>query len=161
MIRALVLTSVLVTPFLVGCGGASGRPELHKVTGTVTFKAIPVEGANVTFSCATSPRSATGATDANGKFSLTTFDTNDGAVVGEHSVTITKVASGTESGAMSEANAKEMMAKNMGTVNAEKSSETNNLKMELPTKYADAKTSGEKRTVSATDANDFKFDLTE
>ena len=161
MIRALVLTLVLTTPFLVGCGGgASGRPDLHKVTGTVTFKGSPVEGANVTFSSATSPRSATGATDASGKFSLTTFDTNDGAVVGEHAVTITKVASGNESGAMSEANAKEMMAKNMGTMGAGKSAETMP-EMELPAKYADAKTSGEKRTVSASETNDFKFDLTE
>jgi len=161
MIRALVLTLVLVTPCLVGCGEASSRPDLHKVTGTVTFKGTPVEGATVTFSCAASPRSARGDTDANGKFSLTTFDTNDGAIVGEHAVTITKMASGTESGAMSQENAKEMMAKNMGTMNAEKSSETNKPKMELPARYADAKTSGEKRTVSAADTNDFKFDLTE
>ena len=160
MIRALVLTLVLMTPFLVGCDGASGRPDLHKVTGSVTFKGSPVEGANVTFSSATSPRSATGATDASGKFSLTTFDTNDGAVVGEHAVTITKVASGAESGAMSEANAKEMMAKNMGTMNAGKSADSKP-DFVLPAKYADAKTSKEKRTVSATDTNDFKFDLTE
>lgn len=162
MIRSLVLSLVFLTPCLVGCGGASGRPDLYKVTGTVTFKGAPVEGANVTFSptSAEASRSAAGATDASGKFSLTTFDTNDGAIAGEHLVTIVKVASGGDSGVITEANAKEMMARNMGTMSSGKTSEVKP-ELVLPAKYADAKTSGEKRTVSASDANDFKFELTE
>lgn len=160
MIRSLVLSLVLFTPCLLGCGGASGRPDLHKVTGTVTFKGTPVEGADVVFASETSPRSAAGKTDASGKFSLTTFDTNDGAVAGEHVVTIIKVAAGGSGAVLSEANAKEMMAKNMGTMNAGQAS-VEKPELVLPSKYADAKTSGEKRTVSATETNDFKFDLTE
>ena len=61
---------------------------------------------------------------------------------------------------ISEANAKEMMAKNMGTMTAGKTAEFKP-ELVLPAKYADAKTSKEKRTVSATDVNDFTFDLTE
>ncbi len=160
MIRSLLILLVLVTPCLVGCGGASDRPELYKVTGTVTFKGAPVEQANITFSSKGSSRSALGVTDSSGKFSLTSFDTNDGATVGEHVVTIVKVASGGPGEAMSEANAKEMMAKNMGTMNAGQAS-AEKPEFSLPAKYADAKTSGEKRTVSATETNDFKFDLTE
>ena len=160
MNRSLILALVLGTPYLVGCDGASGRPDLYKVTGTVTFKGEPVEGANITFASATSPRSASGVTDASGKFALATFDTNDGAVAGEHTVTIVKVAAEGQSGEITEANAKEMMAKNVGAMSSGKTAE---LKPELvlPGKYADAKTSGEKRTVSAADTNDFKFDLTE
>ena len=160
MIRTLLLSLALVMPCFVGCGGASDRPELFKVTGSVTFKGAPVEGATVTFSCPTASRSASGVTDASGKFSLTSFDTNDGAIAGEHAVTIIKLASGNQSEVISEANAKEMMAKNMGTMTAGKTSESKP-ELVLPAKYADAKTSNEKRTVSATDVNDFKFDLTE
>lgn len=160
MIRVLVLSSVLVMPCVVGCGAASDRQELFKVTGTVTFKGAPVEGATVTFSSPTASRSAKGDTDANGKFSLTTFDTNDGAIAGEHAITIVKVASAGSSGATTEANAIEMMKKNMGTINPEKTAESRPQTV-LPARYADAKTSKEKRTVSATDVNDFKFDLTE
>lgn len=160
MIRALVLSLVLAMPFLVGCGGGADRPDLYKVTGTVTLKGAPVEGATVTFASTSATRSASGETDASGKFSLQTFDTNDGAIAGEHVVTIVKVASAGQGEAMTEANAKEMMAKNMGMVKDGKAAEIKP-ELVLPAKYADAKTSGEKRTVSATDTNDFKFDLTE
>ena len=159
MNRSLILALVLGTPYLVGCDGASGRPDLHKVTGTVTFKGEPVEGANITFASATS-RSASGVTDASGKFALGTFDTNDGAVAGEHTVTIVKVAAEGQSGEITQANAMEMMAKNVGAMSSGKTAEQKP-EMVLPAKYADAKTSGEKRTVSAADSNDFKFDLTE
>ena len=161
MIRTLVLSLVLVTPCLVGCGGSSGRPDLFKVTGTVTFKGAPVEGATVSFA-SDKARSATGVTDANGKFSLMTFDTNDGAIAGEHSVTIIKAASEGSAAVITQENAMEMMAKNMGTVNAgQKQAAEAKPNYALPAKYADAKTSGEKRTVSSVDSNDFKLDLTE
>ncbi|MDA1229955.1 MAG: hypothetical protein O2856_04205 [Planctomycetota bacterium] len=91
---------------------------------------------------------------------MQTFDTNDGAIAGEHVVTIVKVASGGQGGAITEANAKEMMAKNMGMAKDGKAAEVKP-DLVLPAKYADAKTSGEKRTVSTTESNDFKFDLTE
>jgi hypothetical protein len=159
MIRTLFLLTVLLTPCLVGCGeGASARPTLYPVTGTVTLNGVPVEGANVTFACEKAPRSATGVTDATGKFSLTSYDTNDGAIAGDHVVTISKVAAQAQGATISEANAKEMMAKNIGAMSSGKTSEMKP-EMVLPEKYADAKTSGEKRTVSATEANDFKFDL--
>ena len=48
----------------------------------------------------------------------------------------------------------------MGTMNAGQAS-AEKAEFSLPAKYADAQTSGEKRTVSATETNDFKFDLTE
>jgi hypothetical protein len=160
MIRARVATFALMMACLAGCGGGSGRPELVPVQGTVNFKGAPLAGATVTFYCEKSPRSAMGITDANGKFSLTTYDTNDGAVPGEHSVSITKVKASDSSGPITQENAKEKMAKDMqmmikgnpGDVKAE---------LDLPARYADAKTSGEKRTVVKGDVNDFKFELTD
>lgn len=161
MTRVLVGSMVLVTACLIGCGGDSSKPDLFAVDGVVNFKGAPVEGATVTFSSAAAPRSATGMTDSSGNFRLTSYDTNDGAIVGEHMITISKSASaGAASGVMTQENAKEMMSKNIGMMSGGKMSE---MKPEsvLPVKYADAKTSGEKRTVSATEGNSFKFELTE
>ena len=76
---------------LIGCGGETvKRPPLGKVHGIVTYKGKPISGAVVSFIKDKAPRVATGTTDANGNYKLTTFDTNDGAFVGTHKVTVTK-----------------------------------------------------------------------
>jgi hypothetical protein len=77
---------MLLTAFAVtGCGN---RPS--KVTGTVTLDGTPVEGAHVTFSPVDGKgRSASGGTSSGGKFELTTFKENDGALPGEYKVTVT------------------------------------------------------------------------
>ncbi len=72
---------------LTGCGG-SGNPPTAKVSGVVTYKSAPVGEAIVTF-MPTTGRPATGQTDASGKYTLSTFGTNDGAVIGDHKVSIT------------------------------------------------------------------------
>jgi hypothetical protein len=59
------------------------------VKGTVTFQGSPLAEADVAFT-PKGGRPATGRTDAAGRFSLTTFKTNDGAMVGEHIVTVCK-----------------------------------------------------------------------
>ncbi len=160
MIRTLIVVFALSTSVLTGCGGAD-RPELVPVSGTVNYKGSPVEGATVTFATEKAARSSSGVTDASGKFRLTTFDTNDGAPIGEHVVTISKVeaqaANGMQSSSATPEQMQEMMAKQTGQMKGKM--EDVAPKMILPTKYADAKTSGEKRTVAAGDANDFKFEL--
>ena len=163
MIRELVATLVLVSPCLVGCGGSgSDRPELVPVKGTVTFKDSPVEGATVTFFNANSPRSASGITDAAGKFQLTTFDTNDGAVPGEHTVTISKVEASADAPMSGGMSPEQIQAKMKEQVDRMKGNLTESAaKTTLPAKYADPKTSGETRTVVKGDANDFKFQLTD
>jgi hypothetical protein len=72
-----------------GCG--DGRLKRARVTGVVIYHSKPVEGAGVTFY----PHDgaiASGVTDANGRFTLTTFARkgNDGALLGEHVVTVSK-----------------------------------------------------------------------
>jgi hypothetical protein len=59
------------------------------VKGTVTFQGSPLAEADVAFT-PTGGRPATGRTDAAGRFTLTTFRTNDGAMTGEHIVTVCK-----------------------------------------------------------------------
>lgn len=82
LVFALALT-------LAGCGG-SDRPPMEKVSGTVTLDDQPIEGASVMFMPVDGGKPAYGVTDAAGRFRLTTYDDGDGALVGDHRVTITK-----------------------------------------------------------------------
>jgi len=162
MIRKLVAVLVLGTSVLAGCGGGADRPAMVPVSGTVNYNGSPVEGATVTFASETSPRSSTGETDSSGKFRLTTFDTNDGAPAGEYIVTITKFeaeATMDTSAGGSPEKMKEMMDKQRSMMSGAAAVPVP--KAKLPTKYADGKTSGEKRKVVAGDANDFNFTLTD
>jgi hypothetical protein len=78
LLPALVLLAV-------GCGGP-GKPV--KVEGIVTLDGKPLPGATVTFAPVGGGRSASGRTDADGSFRLTTFRTDDGALPGEYKVMV-------------------------------------------------------------------------
>src|SRR5215475_82944 len=87
--------SAVVSLFLMilGCGGGAGRPPLAKVSGKVTYAGKPVTTGSVMFtpvagSASDSARIATGQIESDGSYSLTTFDTGDGAVLGQHLVTV-------------------------------------------------------------------------
>ena len=73
---------------LAGCS-ASNLPQIVPVTGTVTWQGAPVAGAQVMFMPRGS-RPANGTTNEQGQFKLATMGQADGAVVGAHTVTITK-----------------------------------------------------------------------
>jgi hypothetical protein len=92
----LELLLVVGCSLLVGCGG-SDRPAVAPVSGQVTYQDKPVAGAFVSFLCKGAPRLATGTTDAAGNYQLTTFEPNDGAVIGNHVVTVKKLPSGIDS----------------------------------------------------------------
>jgi len=80
---------VLSCFLLIGCKG-SGRPTIAPVRGTVTYHGRPVADATVVFLCQGAPRLAVGKTDAQGNYQLTTYESNDGAVLGNHVVTVKK-----------------------------------------------------------------------
>lgn len=84
---ALALVSLLA--LLVGCDNPN-HPTTYPVTGTVTYKGAPVEGAEVIFQADGAPL-ARGNTDAAGKFALRTFEPGDGAVSGNHRVSVVKM----------------------------------------------------------------------
>lgn len=67
----------------VGCG----QSETVPVTGTVTLNGQPATDAEVIFTPSTG-RVASGATDSAGRFTLSTNKPGDGAVPGEHNVTV-------------------------------------------------------------------------
>ena len=82
---ALVLCFIAA---LTGCG-RGGQPRTYPAEGTVTYRGTPVADAHVRFIPKEGPP-AEGVTDASGGFALQTFRPGDGAVAGEHTVTVSK-----------------------------------------------------------------------
>jgi hypothetical protein len=82
--------SVLLGVFavLTGCGGAGDAPTTVPVKGVVTYQGKPVAKLSVAFIPETGLL-ASGTTDAQGKFVLTTNKSGDGAMVGTYKVAIT------------------------------------------------------------------------
>jgi hypothetical protein len=148
LVMVCALSCVLAV--FIGCGGESG-PDVYPVTGTVSYNGQPVEGAVVGFVGEAATKMATGTTDAQGRFELTTYKPGDGAVAGKHKVTVTKITGGGGGGS--------------GTVSMEEAYESTEgpaeAKNELPSKYEGADTSPLEFTVSAGDTNDFKIELTD
>ena len=84
-------------PSLTGCGGG---PSLGQVSGTITMDGEPMADIQVTFepkqveggTAIVGPFS-TGLTDSSGKYTLKTRNGDDGAVVGEHTVSVSYAGS--------------------------------------------------------------------
>ncbi len=95
MVREIISLSALASLVVlsVGCGGNSG-PTPVPVTGQILFQGKPVDDAHVTFHGRTDAggRSASGKTDDQGKFTLTTYKSGDGAIPGEYTITVSKTA---------------------------------------------------------------------
>ena len=81
-------------PCIAGCGGPTVRCE-----GQVLLDGEPLPGATVMFIPEDGSRVATGRTDTEGYFRLTTFEPGDGALPGEHRVTVTAFVPWTPCGA--------------------------------------------------------------
>jgi hypothetical protein len=73
----------LLAACVLGCTQSDTVP----VTGVVTFNGQPADQAEVMFNPKTG-RIATGVTDGNGRFTLSTAKPNDGALPGEYIVTL-------------------------------------------------------------------------
>ncbi len=92
MYRGCSLALLLATFTLTGCGGDAdpGRQPVFPVTGTVTMHGAPLGGATVAFAPQAGQPTAVGKTDAEGKFTLTTYAYGDGAAAGSFRVVISK-----------------------------------------------------------------------
>ena len=80
--------SALVTALLVvGCGRSDG-PQTAPVKGTLTMAGKPLANVSVTFLPTQRGPIATGNTNENGEFILTTVRPGDGAPIGSHKVAL-------------------------------------------------------------------------
>jgi hypothetical protein len=79
------LTAAVV---VLGCGDSSGLPPRHRVSGTVTYKDKPLERGTISFAPADEKGRAAGGTIVDGRYSLTTQDSDDGALPGKYRVAI-------------------------------------------------------------------------
>jgi hypothetical protein len=84
-------TGVIVMIVGFTCAAACGRsrPVTIPTSGEITCDNQPLADAEVVFTPA-GGRPASGRTDERGRFSLTTFSIGDGAMPGEHIVTVSK-----------------------------------------------------------------------
>jgi hypothetical protein len=135
------------------------------VTGRVTYRGQPVTDALITFvSRGADPVPAYDLTDMEGRFSLTTYEEGDGAVLGEHGVAISKTTAGDPDGA-------EPLPPGSGNMDEEDFDSyipTNDdvsiapvVRHLLPNKYTDPETSGLVATIEADGENNFTFDLSD
>ncbi len=83
--RIILLTACAA--LVAGCGDE--RPDTLPAGGMVTYNGQPVAEARVMF-MVEGGRPASGMTNSEGRFELMTFEPGDGALPGEHKVTVTK-----------------------------------------------------------------------
>ncbi len=153
-----VLSCVLSFCF-IGCGGGDGFPPPVPVSGKVTFAGKPVEGAAVTFLSKSGGRSASGNTDKDGKFKLTSIKTDDGASAGEYGVTISKQEA--KEGGSATVDISKGYGENYGKMQGAAGSGSMDkvVNQVLPAKYADPLLSGLVSTVAKSGKNEFNFDI--
>lgn len=131
ILRSTTATSALLLGFalslLSGCG--DGRPSRVPVSGRVMIDGKPLAKAGVRF-YPTGGRSSAGKTDADGRFVLTCYEPNDGALVGSHQVIVAAI--------------EEISG--------------NTVKWNAPKKYAEPTTSGLRAKIDGP-TDDLKFEL--
>ena len=147
--RRALLTAGLA--MILGCSGRSG-PETAPVTGKITLGGKPMAGAHVTFTAEGAPRAALGTTDAQGVYQLTTFQPNDGAVLGKHTVTVTMPVKGAPTMSAEKPDAA------YGAAMLQAAKGTAQRGTEIPAKYANPTTSGLTADVKR-GKNECPFDL--
>ena len=124
---------------LVLSAGCNNESKLVKVEGTVTQNNAPVKGATVTFMYENNDMSS-GFTDDTGKFTMTTFS-RPGAPIGAAKVSVTRATSTmADMGPGEQLDWKSMQKMYEGKKQDLKTS--NEVKNELPAKYANPETSG-------------------
>jgi hypothetical protein len=94
LIRAAILMTAL---FCTSCSNGEsdqwkeGRKSTTPVSGTVTLDGKTIDGAIVLFRSESAGLTANGRTDAQGRFTLSTYENGDGAVPGTYTVSVSKI----------------------------------------------------------------------
>ena len=82
-----ILAPALVLVLLTCCGCGDGRPSRVPVSGQVLIDGQPLKCGYIRFVPA-DHRPSQGNIDANGRFTLSCFEENDGVVIGRHNVAV-------------------------------------------------------------------------
>ena len=130
-----------------GCSPSDPNRKTVPVKGVVLYKGKPLEKAYVTFFQPEANRSAIGETDAEGRFTLTTFVEGDGALPGSHKVTVRKL---------------EIIDRSIPGYDYVEKGETAPIpeeKWSSPKRYGKPETSGLTAEVTDKGPNEFEFDL--
>lgn len=157
---------MVVCAFSLGCGGET-QPAVSPVRGHVMLNGVPVEGVDVTFELEDFSKLSIGRTNDKGEYKLSTFKSDDGAIVGDNFVTIREVPKDIagpltpsiedmQSGKSGSASGNVLQNDPKKVKDAEK---LDSAKSKIPSKYANPKSSGLKRTVVAGAKNEFDFEL--
>mgnify|MGYP001412471187 CR=1 FL=1 len=157
------LNAAIVAVSCLGCGGSAGLDGLVKASGTVTYQGKPVEGATVSFRPVNGKRAASGRTDAQGRFHLTSLHPGDGAFPGAYKVAISKIE---DTDPAHQVTAEEFAAMVAGgkapprePARSGAGKSAGGLVYHIPEKYLDADKSALTAEVTASGENDFVFDL--
>ncbi|HWL10044.1 MAG TPA: carboxypeptidase-like regulatory domain-containing protein [Planctomicrobium sp.] len=151
LFRKMATSFVLLIGFSSGCfWGGNGedqwtrqRPPVYPTKGIVTLDGQPLEKAVVIFRSQEKGVAATGVTDANGTFKLTSYKADDGAVADHFLVAVSKhEAPEPPSG-----------------YNSDTMPPLPPAKLVTPAKYAEFSTSGLEATVVEKGENTFEFRL--
>jgi hypothetical protein len=142
----LAVVSLLGT--LAGCSGDPNLPKLGRVHGKVTYNGKPVDSGTVTFNPipgkgGETGQNATGQIEPDGSYVMTTFNTADGAILGQHVVAVVVREKGSE---------------NQGKPKADSTIDYSMPKIVTPSKYASVDTSPLRCTVKEGD-NTFDIEL--
>jgi hypothetical protein len=145
-----LLAGVSLLISLTGCSGDPNMPKLGKVHGKVTYKGKPVDSGTVTFNPiqgkgGETGQNATGQIESDGSYVMTTFNTGDGAILGQHVVAVVVREKGSE---------------NQGKPRADSTIDYSMPKIVTPPKYASVETSPLRCTVREGD-NAFDIELKE
>jgi hypothetical protein len=144
----MLLAGASLLGSLAGCSGDPNLPKLGKVHGKVTFKGKPVDSGTVTFNPiqgkgGETGQNATGQIESDGSYAMTTFNTGDGAILGQHVVAVVVREKGSE---------------NMGKPKADSTIDYRMPKIVTPSKFASVETSPLRCTVHEGD-NVFDIEL--
>jgi hypothetical protein len=143
-----LLAGVSLVFLPAGCSRDPNMPKLGTVHGKVTFKGKPVESGIVTFNPipgkgGETGQNASGQIESDGTYAMTTFSTGDGAILGQHVVSVVVREKGSES---------------QGKPRADSTIDYSMPKLVTPSRYASVETSPLRCTVREGD-NTFDIDL--
>lgn len=154
--RTAVLTlSILL---IAGCGSEkrTGPVAVFPVTGILKHNGKPVEGADITFFNEASNTSSFGRTDAEGRFRMTTYSSNDGAIAGKNIVTIAKTVVAPPAAPVPDSSSTAYIPPGFGALAAPPAKPAVS---DVPAKYGSQQSSGLIAVVQESDKNQVEFDL--